>query len=242
MVSDWHLGHPGSRVNQISRVEHLSERIGTFVMVGDGREELVYGWQERSDQLWSDLQSTCEKKGVEFVALTGNHDPAVSEEGWMKLAGGKILVTHGDMVYDTTSPWSKELFARRAAVQEVLSVRNGSSLEERWRCALEIGRLLRPDVKMAPNFLGYLKLALWPPERLVEIAKVWRGFPQEGGRFLERFAPEAQTLVCGHFHRPGRFQVADREVWNTGSLMKMCRGLSIDFDGEKLVSAPIVLR
>lgn len=234
MVSDWHLGHPGSQIQAISQVEHLLDGVGTLVMVGDGREELVDGWRAKSDRLWEELQAACEQRGVGFVALTGNHDPDASDEGWMTLEEGRILVTHGDMVYDAASPWSRELFAKREEVEGVLSSRDCSSLEERWQCAREIGCLLRPDAKMSPNFLGYLKLALWPPQRLVEVGRVWAGFAKEGDLFLDRFSPEAETLICGHFHRAGRFRVGQRRVFNTGSLMKMCRGFAVDYDGEEL--------
>ena len=234
MVSDWHLGHPGSQIEKISQVSHLLHGVGTLVMVGDGREELVESWREKADSLWDELQRACEERGVVFVALTGNHDPGASPEGWMALDEGRVLVTHGDMVYETSSPWSRELFERRDEVQEVLSTRDCSNLEERWHCAREIGCLLRPNAKMSPNFLAYLKLALWPPERLVEVGKVWAGFAKEGDRFLNQFAPEVETLVCGHFHRGGQFQVGKRNVLNTGSLMKMCRGFAADYDGEKL--------
>lgn len=240
-VSDWHLGHPASQVKKISQVERYLDGIGTLVMVGDGREELVEGWRDQADQLWQDLQAACMKRGVTFVALTGNHDPGASEEGWLKLEEGRIFVTHGDMIYETSSPWSRELFSKREAVQELLDSRDCSSVSERWQCAREVGLLLRPDAKMAPNLLGYLKLALWPPGRLLEIGKVWTGFAREGDLFLKRFAPEAEVLVCGHFHRPGQFQLQDRVVWNTGSLMKMSKGLALDYDGHSLSASRIVL-
>lgn len=236
MVSDWHLGHPGSRISAVSQVEHLLEGVGTLVMVGDGREELVEGWRKKADWLWNDLQESCKKRGVVFVALVGNHDPNVSQDGWMRLNDGKILVTHGDMIYETTSPWSRELFAKREEVATLLAEKSCESLDERWRCSQEVGLLLRPDKKMAPGFLGYLKLALLPPERWLEMRRVWTGFPKQGERFLEEFSPESETLVCGHFHRPGRFRVGEKVVWNTGSQMKFFNGLALDFDGVKLSS------
>ena len=237
MVSDWHLGHPGSRISAVSQVEHLLEGAGTLVMVGDGREELVEGWRKNADQLWENLQEACEQRGVVFVALTGNHDPEASREGWLRLQEGRILVTHGDMIYETSSPWSKELFEKREEVTQMLQERRCTCLEDRWRCAREVGILLRPNGKMNPSFVGYLKLALWPPERLMEVGRVWAGFAKEGERFLGTFSPESETLVCGHFHRPGKFRVGSKTVWNTGSAMKMCRGLAIDFDGEELSAA-----
>ena len=242
MVSDWHLGHPGAQITSIAQVEHLLDGIGTLVMVGDGREELVTGWGKLADRLWDELQLACEKRGVTFVALTGNHDPGAASEGWLALDEGKILVTHGDMIYETTSPWSRELFAKREQVQEVLDAHASSDLKERWHCAREIGCLLRPDAKMSPNFLGYLKLALWPPERLLEVGKVWAGFAKEGDRFLDRFAPQTEILVCGHFHRGGQFRVGKRKVINTGSLMKMCRGYTADYDGCALTLSQISLK
>lgn len=234
IVSDWHLGHPGSRIRTLASIEHLLEGVGTLVMAGDGREELVAGWRESADTLWEELLSACRERKVEFVALTGNHDPEVSEEGWLTLLNGRILVTHGDMIYPTASPWSKELFARREQVMSFLKEQTCEGLSDRWLCARHVGVMLRPNLRRAPSFLGYLKLALWPPERLVEIVKVWSGFAREGERFLEEFAPEAETLICGHFHRPGRFRVGQHEIINTGSLMRLSKGVSVDFDGNDL--------
>lgn len=241
MVSDWHFGHPGTSIREIAQVDSVLEGAGTLVMVGDGREELVRGWRNEADRLWDELQRTCQAKGVTFLALTGNHDPDASVDGWLKLAGGRILVTHGDMIYDTSSPWSRELFAEREKVRNLLESWECQCLEERWERAREVGRLLRPDGDAPKRFAEYLKMALWPPERLLVVVKVWAGFAAEGNRFLDSFAPECQELVCGHFHRPGRFRVGQRTVWNTGSLMKMCKGLAVDFDGESLTSQKIVL-
>ena len=239
-VSDWHLGHPASRVRAIEQVCHLLDGVGSLVMVGDGREELVEKWRPEADRLWRELQEACEERGVTFLALTGNHDPSASGEGWLRLLDGRLFVTHGDMIYDTTSPWSKELFVKREQVSELLGCRDCQTILERWQCSREIGIMLRPPPRLAPSLLGYLKLALWPPERLVEVVKVWAGFAKEGACFLERFAPEAEILICGHFHRPGRFRVGQRVVWNTGSLMKMSRGLALTFDGETITKSKIV--
>lgn len=238
-VSDWHLGHPGSKVSEIAQVEHLLDGAGTVVMVGDGREELAESWMPESDRLWTELQEACEKRGIVFVPLTGNHDPGVSEDGWLKLLEGRILVTHGDMIYDTTAPWSRELFERREEVTTLLKEHPSESLSDRWQCARKVGRLLRPTEKMPENIAGYLKIALWPPERLLEVGKVWAGFAHEGARFLDSFAPETEILICGHFHRPGRFFADERMIWNLGSLMKMSRAFAVDFDGREVMGTRI---
>ncbi|MBK1834336.1 metallophosphoesterase [Roseibacillus ishigakijimensis] len=234
LVSDWHLGHPGSAVTSRATMEPYLEGAGTLVMVGDGREELVQGWQRNADTLWLELIRLCRERGVTFIALTGNHDPGVSEEGWLKLDNGRILVTHGDMIYPTASPWSKELFKKEEEVERFLARHPARTLQERWQNARTIGRLLRPDARMAPSFFGYLKLAFWPPRRLLEVVKVWASFPRASAEFLSAHAPEAQELVCGHFHRAGRFRVGERVIWNTGSRMKYCRPWVLDFDGQSL--------
>lgn len=241
LVSDWHLGHPGSQVHSLAQVEHLLDGAGTLVMVGDGREELVAAWREKADDLWEELQLACQRRGIHFVALTGNHDPSASEEGWIKLFEGRLLVTHGDMIYQESSPWSRELFANRDLVADCVARHSCQTLTERWHCAREVGKLLRPREKTPTHFLGYLKLALWPPERLLEIAKVWAGFATEADRFAEAFSKESQVLICGHFHRLGEFQVGERTVWNLGSLMKMSRGLVLDVDEDGIRSQKIRL-
>lgn len=239
LVSDWHLGHPGSRVREILQIEHLLDGVGTLVMVGDGREELVEAWRERADQLWETLQEACRSRKVRFLALTGNHDPSVSQDGWMKLFRGRVLITHGDMIYETASPWSRELFANREAVRQCLTTNTCHSLTDRWQCAQEVGRLLRPRHQMPRHLLGYLKLALWPPERLLEVGKVWSGFAKETERFTAAFSPESEVVVCGHFHRSGKFQAGERTVWNLGSLMRMSKGLALDIDEDGIRSQVI---
>ncbi len=43
-----------------------------------------------------ELKSLCREEGAEAVFLPGNHDPGWSGPGWVELAGGRIVVTHGD--------------------------------------------------------------------------------------------------------------------------------------------------
>jgi predicted phosphodiesterase len=242
IVSDWHFGHPGSRIQSIAQVEAALEGVGTLVVAGDGREELMADWRERGEALWQELVSACRERGIELVALTGNHDPGISGEGWLKLQDGRVLVTHGDMVYDAASPWSRYFFNNRQHVEDYLRENPATNLHERWRNAVAVGRLLRPCGKASPGFFGNLKQALWPPERLLEILKVWSGFVKQGDAFLERFSPKTEVMVCGHFHRPGEFRYGQRRVINTGSLMKFCRGAMVDFDGVELSIQQLRLR
>jgi len=228
-VSDWHLGHPGSQIQSISQVSHLLDGVGTFLVVGDGREELVQGWRPQADRLWEELQENCRQRGVKFLALTGNHDPSCSSEGWLEIPSEQMLITHGDMIYPETSPWSRELFNNREEVQRILEKWDAKDLLTRWQQAREIGVCLRPDSSMNPDFLDYLKLAFWPPRRLLEALKVWGHFPRAGALFLSDFASQCDSLICGHFHRGGCFHRAEKTIWNLGSLMKACSGYSITF-------------
>lgn len=234
-VSDWHMGHPASLVQSLGRIEPLLDNIGTLVMVGDGREEIIPGWEDQADSIWEKFEGLCQSKGVDLVAMPGNHDPDVSGDAWMFLRGRDILVTHGDMIFDETAPWSRELFENEEAVTSYLSQANPKTLEDRWKDTQEVGLHLLPKAtEKKLSFFGAAKRALWPPRRLLGVMETWRKFVDEGDRFLERFSPSTTTLICGHFHRLGKFDAGSRTIYNLGSLMKFDRGGVIDFDGAQL--------
>lgn len=242
VVSDWHLGHPGSAIRSIKQVAHELAGIGTLVMAGDGREALYRSWRQEGDSLWRDLEKVCELQGIKLVALTGNHDPDASGEGWLKLDGGRIFITHGDVVYDTASPWSRHLCEHREAVTDYLMANPPDTLLQRWQNAISVGRMLRPSQSESRHLFHFVKRSLWPPSRLWEIGKAWTGFISESGRFLEQYVPEAEVMICGHFHRGGQFLTGGRRILNTGSQMKFCRGYAVDFDGEELVFRRVRIR
>lgn len=242
IVSDWHLGHPGAAIREIEQIAHELSGVGTLVMAGDGREELMRAWRLQGDKLWTELSERCEAMQIRLVALTGNHDPNVSGEGWLRLDEGRILVTHGDLIYETASPWSRCLFDKREEVESYLASHPADSLFSRWQNAMAVGRILRPSRQQGTSLLAYASQALWPPQRLVAIVAAFRGFVAECGRFLDRYAPEVEVIICGHFHRGGRFSSGGRRVLNTGSLMKFDRGYAVDFDGESLTLRRIRVR
>ncbi|MEM9080808.1 MAG: metallophosphoesterase [Verrucomicrobiota bacterium] len=234
IVSDWHMGHPASRVGSVERMFILLEGVGTLIMAGDGREELVVGWRQQADEMWDELLRACEERGIEVISLTGNHDPDVSEEGWLLCDEGRIFVTHGDLFYETASPWSCKLFAFREEVTAMVKEARKETLEDRWRLAVRIGRFLRPAKPLSANLLVQIYKAVWPPDRLLAIRHTWADFPRQACEFVDCYVPGVETVVCGHFHRMGDFRRGGKRVLNLGAMHKFSRAAVVDFDGESL--------
>ncbi len=68
----------------------------------------------------------------------------------------------------------------------------------------------------------------------------WANFPREAACFVERFRPQAQVFVCGHFHLAGVWLCRGRLIVNTGSFMPPGPAWFVDFDGGWLSVGRIV--
>jgi metallophosphoesterase superfamily enzyme len=103
ILSDLHLGHKGSLIDDVAALRPLLEGAGTLVLNGDTWQELAKDFRVDGERLWADLLQMCEQMGIDVIALPGNHDPGNftgnGARGFAELAGGKIVITHGDCVF-----------------------------------------------------------------------------------------------------------------------------------------------
>lgn len=223
ILSDLHLGHPASRVTRVDDLRPLLEGAGTVIFNGDTFQELASELRERSGSLLDELRALCAELGIEAHFLSGNHDPGWSGPGWIELAGGRIVVTHGDAVIWRGSPWSRERYAREQQLEalwrEHLTRRDGA--EERLRLAREVARTLRADsIRCGRSLACRLRDAVSPPRRALEILRVWWNQADAIAGFGERFFPAAEVMVVGHFHRSGVWQRRGRLVVNSGAFLR----------------------
>lgn len=220
ILSDLHLGHPASRIQSPDQFRPLLEGAGTVVFNGDSWQELSNAYRERSEKLLAGLQSLCDSLGVETVFLSGNHDPGWPGKGWVELAGGKIVVTHGDAVMWGGSPWSREAFARLEQVKALWAEHREAECDagERLKLAREMAILLKtPAIPRGRNIVRRAMDALNPPRRAIEILRVWAGQSDEAVRFAETYFPRAEVIIIGHFHHHGVWEKAGKLVINTGA-------------------------
>ncbi|MCH7227917.1 metallophosphoesterase [Haloferula sp. A504] len=220
ILSDLHLGHAASRVEEVEGLRPLIAGAGTVVFNGDTWQELATGQRPRAERLLADLRALCGEEGVETVFLSGNHDPGWPGKGWIELADGRIVVTHGDAVLWAGSPWSREAFEREAEVRRLWEEHHQASEDagERLQLARAIARALKAaSYPKGRSLLRRVLDAVNPPRRAWEILSVWFSHFKATAGFARRYFPEAEIIVAGHFHWPGVRREDRCEVINTGA-------------------------
>lgn len=222
VLSDLHLGHKVSRITQVSALRPLIAGAGTIVFNGDTWQELARPFYERSASMLEELKSLCREEGAEVVFLSGNHDPGWPGKGWLELAGGRILITHGDTLLFDGSPWKREILVNGKRVMELWDEHPAAThdVEERLRVARKIARELSSvEHPTGRKLLHRAWDAVVPPRRAVKMIEAWLTQGGQGAKFCETYFPQAEMLVIGHFHHQGCWLKNGKRIINTGSFM-----------------------
>jgi UDP-2,3-diacylglucosamine pyrophosphatase LpxH len=234
ILSDLHLGHRVSRIGSVERLRPLIRGAGAVIFNGDTWQELAGTFRERSAEMLADLKRICAEEGAEAVFLSGNHDPGWPGPGWAELAGGRILVTHGDAFFPDGSPWSREALTRQDQVGALWERFQGVIDDPAARIVLarEMALLLRAAEYPKGKKLWQRALdAVRPPRRACEMLRVWATQADAAARFAGRYFPRAEIIVKGHFHRAGIWNRRGKLVVNLGAFMNPCPALWADYDG-----------
>lgn len=222
ILSDLHLGHKVSRIERVSALRPLIAGAGTVIFNGDTWQELAEPFRERAAVMLRELESLCAEEGAAAVFLPGNHDPSWPGRGWEELAGGRIIVTHGDALFHAGSPWKREVLVARQRVDEIWSRHPGAESDPELR--LEVAREIASELCSVEYPLGRHIVqraldAVMPPQRALWMLAAWFTQGPAGNRFCERYFPQAEILVIGHFHHSGCWRSGGRTVINTGSFL-----------------------
>lgn len=243
ILSDLHLGHAASRIHEVEGLRPLIAGAGTVVFNGDTWQELAVGYRPLAERLLADLKELCREEGAEAVFLSGNHDPGWPGKGWIELAEGRVIVTHGDAVLWAGSPWSREAFEREEQVRRLWEEHRGAEDDagERLVLAREIARALRAaSYPKGRSLLRRVVDAVNPPRRAWEILSVWLRHPAATASFARRYFPDAEIVVAGHFHWPGRWRKDGRVVINTGAFVKPHPAWWVEWCDGSLRCGPVV--
>lgn len=233
VLSDLHLGHKVSRIRDISALRPLIAGAGTVIFNGDTWQELARQFHGRSSEMLEELRLLCLEEGAEAIFLSGNHDPGWPGPGYIELADGKIVITHGDALLFDGSPWKREILVNGSRVLELWEEYPDAdrNVEDRLRVARKIARELRTvEYATGRSLLRRIWDAITPPKRALKMMAAWFVQGAEGARFCERYFPEAEMLVIGHFHRGGHWKRNGRQVINTGSFMSPGRAHWVEWN------------
>jgi predicted phosphodiesterase len=246
VLSDLHIGNPASYLTEPGELRDLIAQAepDTVVFNGDTVEMRHEPDMLRGERVARQARELCRDLGAEAVLVTGNHDPAISTNHWMELAGGRVLVTHGDILFPTIVPWSREASTAWEMHLRKLGEIAGNrpfeslSLPERFH-AMRQACLDYESVKASgqASALGKLRMILnecLPPTRPLFILKVWMQTPRLAREFAGENFPRARIVVLGHTHRAGIWEKHGRAVINTGSYTPLSGRQAVIIKGQTL--------
>jgi predicted phosphodiesterase len=241
ILSDLHLGHRASRIDDTSRLEPLIRPFRTAIFNGDTAELWHAADRPLGRKLTADLARFCHHVGCKAIFVNGNHDPDISEVNHLDLHGGALLVTHGDILFLGVAPWSKEakhyLSAHRRILKGLGEDALGSfehQLLATKRASLELQLWENPVDRGSLSGLRLLALQAWPPSRPFKIVHAWCQTPSIAADMMKLFRPQAHVALIGHTHYPGVWHRSGRVVINTGSFLHYMSALAAIIDGERL--------
>ncbi len=240
VISDLHLGQPG-RAPDADRFAKLVAGFARVIVNGDAAEVQVPHLRAGAARELDRFRGIVEAAGAELVLITGNHDAFVSERRRMTLLGGRVFLTHGDVLDPAVAPWSdgaagmRRDTARRLAAWEAA---HGAAPDADAR--LEIARhvshheflQLRPGGVSSP----LRRLAAWSlrPGRFFTVLNYWRTVPARAAAFARAAEPGARVVVFGHSHRAGSWRERGCHVFNTGAFTWPGKPHGVVIDGHRV--------
>lgn len=243
IISDLHYADQASRVTDLAQLTPLLDDTEQLLCNGDTMDTRPRPEPAVTAAALESLRAFVRHAGVPVTFITGNHDPDISDRHFVRLAEGAVLVTHGDILYDSIVPWGRDA----ALAGELVRARRKSAraAPPDLRSLLQIHRdaagqipqrhqAERNGLKYLTSFLGD---TLWPLDRVWRILKAWRQMPVLAQTLLETHGPGVRFLIIGHTHRPGCWPLANGAVLiNTGSFCPPTGRLLVDLtDAELLV-------
>lgn len=220
ILSDLHLGHKASSIDDVSALEPLLRGAGTLLLNGDTWQELAREFRDDGQRLWKDLQSLCRRMEIDIITLPGNHDPGNRDADYIALADGKIIIMHGDTVFPEVAPWSRMAIQKKDELRELISRYPQDTREQRFALAKKVAQFLVPPYyPHSRNIFARIWDAVTPPGRAWRMIRAWATMVRETRQFAKRYFPDAAIILCGHFHRSGIWDEQLPVVINSGSFM-----------------------
>ena len=242
ILSDIHYGDKASRVRSLGRLSPLFEGVRAAVLNGDTMDTRPGAAQGVTEASRQEVEGFFRSTGVPCTFLTGNHDPDISTHHSLELAGGKVFLTHGDVLFDDGVPWSqdREMMGREIA-RGLAALPQGValSLEDQLRVHRDVAARVyqrhQTEKRVVQYFLRLAEDTIWPPSRVLKILEAWRQSPGKAAALGRAHRPGARFVLIGHTHRPGIWQSPEGPtVINTGSYTLPLGAYAVDLLEDSL--------
>ncbi|HKB92101.1 MAG TPA: metallophosphoesterase [Opitutaceae bacterium] len=249
ILSDVHYGDAASLVHSTDALRPLFAGADTVIFNGDSVEMLPSQHTESLRRRKEELVQFVQHIGAKVIFIAGNHDPDISSIYHLDLAGGRILVTHGEILFEKLVPWGWDrhvIYRKYRAALAARTEAEQNSLEGKLEAAKEIMRTLEESRHLpAGGFLRRIQgfaMKLWPPWTPLLMLYAWWDLPHRGMVFLRKFRPAAQFLIIGHTHFPGVWTREGLTIINTGAYMHPFGPLAVDIEPERLTVRKVIGR
>ncbi len=223
ILSDLHYGDRASIVRDLRQLDPLLAGPERVIFNGDTLDTRPGPHAAITAQTRETVRDFVRRSPVSLTCLTGNHDPDLTTDHLCDLAGGAVLVTHGDIAFENIVPWGQDAsLARQLVVQERNQLPAPASFEQllaahRRACAA-IPQRHQAEPRRLRYLASYLADTVWPPGRIPRILRAWAEMPARISAVATTHRPQARFIINGHTHRPGVWRRPDgRVVINTGS-------------------------
>ncbi len=247
IVSDVHWRHPVGIVRHPEQLAPLFDGAGTVIFNGDTVEQRSGTGRDGVMEAAGRFEECCRSEGAEAVFVNGNHDPDVSGCGLLEFAGGRVVVTHGDVLFPEIGIWGSSMPKLKSQCEDFF--RDGQaqvfeSVDElidtvRGVCS----RLIRErNGNPQPGVVSFFLAQGWPPVRTLRIIKCWLDTPERGAQLAARQKTRPRFMVMGHTHYPGIWRRRGLIVINTGSFMPPLGRTLVELDNGALAVRRIVYR
>ncbi len=243
ILSDLHYGDRASRIRALPELLPLFAGASSLGLNGDTIDTRPSRTPDVTAALRAETLDFFAHSTPPTTFLTGNHDPDISTRHTLDLAGGRIFVTHGDIIFEDLVPWGQDapVVRERIAVELAkLSPEAREQLDPRLgvyrRVAASIPQRHQSERNGFKYTMGLLADTVWPPLRILRVLRAWRRAPGLAAALTRRYRPEAQFVIIGHIHRPGFWRMPNGvTVINTGSFGPPLGGWMVDVHSDRLI-------
>lgn len=247
IISDLHFGDRASRVRALDQLAPLAAGASELVLNGDSLETRPGGAPDRPRQLEAALCTFVQSCPTHVRLITGNHDPDISSAHFHELAGGAVLITHGDIAYDDLVPWSQDAPLAGQLVAQARRRTTDASLDSLLAAHRDAAAAIPQRHQLEPRRWRYLRSFLgdtvWPPQRIPRILRAWAELPARMAGIARTHRPQARFIVVGHTHRPGHWRQPDGLlVLNTGSFCLPLGARVVEVATDHLTLRAVVAR
>lgn len=242
ILSDIHYGDHASSVRSLSSLTPLLAGVDHLVLNGDTFDSRPSHVPAYTQELAASVAAFFSQQVPQTTFLTGNHDPDFSPTHALDLAGGQILVTHGDILFDDIVPWGMDAaLARKLVAGELARLAPAARhvlenrLEAYRRAALAIPQRHQSERNPWKYRVRFARDTVWPPLRIFRILAAWKNAPRLARNLVATHRPAAKFIILGHTHRPGIWRHPHgATVINTGSYCPPLGGGCVDLQGNTL--------